>query len=121
MKKLHFTFSVLFILLAFTLVQWGGISIVKASPEIYQGNLILEGNNVTIIEGVFDINGSIIVEENATLLLKDALLNFTQTEYARANGTGPVISAWQFHLSSPGSEAKACAETSTSIMFTSRS
>ncbi len=40
---------------------------------------MLTGNNVTMIEGRFDINGSIIVEENATLILKNAALNFTQT------------------------------------------
>jgi hypothetical protein len=50
---------------------------VKASPDIYQGDLILTGNNVTIIEGSFDINGSIIVEENATLILRNAILNIT--------------------------------------------
>jgi len=77
MKRLQFTFSVLFILLASTLIQWGGISIVKASPDIHQGDLVLQGNNVTIIEGLFDINGSIIVEENASLILRNAVLNIT--------------------------------------------
>jgi len=54
---------------------------VEASPDIYQGDLILQGNNVTTIEGRFDINGSIIVEENATLILRNAILNFTQTSH----------------------------------------
>ncbi len=53
----------------------------KASPDIHHGDLVLTGNNVTILENLrFDINGSIIIEENATLILKDAVLNFTQLE-----------------------------------------
>jgi sugar lactone lactonase YvrE len=48
---------------------------------IYQGDLILQGNNVTTIEGRFDINGSIIIEENATLILKNALINFTDSGF----------------------------------------
>ena len=67
------------LLLALSLVHYGGLPGVTASPDIWQGDLVLTGNNVTIIEGGFDINGSIIVEENATLILSNALLNFTQT------------------------------------------
>jgi len=47
---------------------------------VYQGDLILTGNNVTTIAGRFDINGSIIVKENATLILKNAIIDFTQAE-----------------------------------------
>jgi len=46
---------------------------------IYEGDLVLKENNVTTITGRFDINGSIIVEENATLVLRNAIVNFTQT------------------------------------------
>ncbi len=55
--------------------------IIIASPNsIYQGNLILRHNTTLIIEDrQFDINGSIIVEENATLILRNAAVNFTQT------------------------------------------
>jgi hypothetical protein len=63
------------------------IPTVKSSPDIHQGDLILQGNNVTTIEGRLDINGSIIVIENATLLLRGALLNFTQTDYSQYNIT----------------------------------
>jgi len=49
-------------------------------PPTYQGDLVLQDNNVTIIEGEFNINGSIIVEGNATLILRNAVLNFTQSE-----------------------------------------
>jgi hypothetical protein len=65
----------------------GGVATVQASPDIYQGDLILTGNNVTTIEGRFDINGSIIVRDNATLYLKDALLSFTQTTSRQHNMT----------------------------------
>lgn len=58
--------------------DWHEIRI-SSPPVIHQGDLVLKGNNVTIIEGEFHINGSIIVEENATLILRNALLNFTQT------------------------------------------
>ena len=68
-KRFLFTFLVLSILFTSVFVQWKGISVVKASPDIHQGDLILQGNNVTVIEGRFEINGSIIVEENATLIL----------------------------------------------------
>jgi hypothetical protein len=67
------------LLLALSFVYYGGFHEVKASPDVYQGDLVLAGNNVTIIEGEFEINGSIIVEENATLILRNAVLNFTQT------------------------------------------
>jgi len=87
MKRFLFAFSVLFILLASTLIQWGGISVVKAAPDIHQGDLVLQGNNVTIIEGRFDINGSITVEENATLILRNAIVNFTQAEDKQFNMT----------------------------------
>jgi len=46
---------------------------------IYQGDLILDDNDVYTIEGEFNINGSIIVKENATLILRNAVINFTQT------------------------------------------
>jgi hypothetical protein len=47
-------------------------------PMIRQGDLILDDNDMYIIEGQFDINGSIIVKENATLILRNAVINFTQ-------------------------------------------
>jgi hypothetical protein len=52
--------------------------IAQASPSIYQGDLVLQGKNYTIIEGRFDINGSIIIKENATLHLLNAYINFIQ-------------------------------------------
>lgn len=54
---------------------------------VYQGDLILTGNNVTTIAGRFDINGSITVEDNATLVLNDATVNFTQTKHYQFNIT----------------------------------
>ena len=58
-----------------------------AHAPIYQGDLILTDNDVAVIEGRFDINGSIIIEENATLILTNAFLNFTQTEVLQYNIT----------------------------------
>jgi hypothetical protein len=71
------------LLLALSFVYHGGFPEVKASPDMFQGDLILTGNNVTTIENmIFDINGSIIVQANATLILRNAILNFTQeTDY----------------------------------------
>ncbi|MBS7632951.1 hypothetical protein KEJ15_04935 [Candidatus Bathyarchaeota archaeon] len=56
-------------------------------PTIRQGNLVLEGNDICVIEGKFDINGSIIVTENATLILRNAVVNFTQTSNYQHNMT----------------------------------
>ncbi len=78
MKRVMFV--LFFLLLTVGLLQKKAIVSVEASPDIYQGDLILNGNNVTVIEGRFDINGSIIVEENATLILQNAVLNFTQVD-----------------------------------------
>jgi hypothetical protein len=71
---------VLFTLLISIFIHWRGISVVKSSPDIHQGDLVLQGNNVTVIEGSFDINGSIIVEGNATLILRHSVVNFMQED-----------------------------------------
>jgi len=57
------------------------------APPKFQGDLILSGNNVTVIDGDFDFNGSIIVEENATLILRNGVVNFTQTRDRQFNVT----------------------------------
>jgi hypothetical protein len=76
------------LLLALPFVYYGGFPEVKASPDVFQGDLILSGDNVTTIENmIFDINGSIIVEENATLILINAVLNFTQETNFQYNMT----------------------------------
>ena len=75
------------LLLTLPFMYKGNIPKVKASPDVHQGDLILTGNNVTVIEGQFDINGSIIVEENATLILRNAVLNFTQVRDYQFNMT----------------------------------
>jgi hypothetical protein len=85
MKRVMFV--LFFLLLTAGLIQNRAIVSVEASPDIYQGDLILNGNNVTVIEGRFDINGSIIVEENATLILRNALLSFTQIKDQQFNIT----------------------------------
>ncbi|MGD8546042.1 MAG: DUF362 domain-containing protein, partial [Candidatus Bathyarchaeota archaeon] len=50
----------------------------KTFPDVHQGDINLKDNNIYVIEGTFHINGSIIVEENATLILNNAIINFTQ-------------------------------------------
>ena len=80
MKRLVFVILVSSFLFSLVFVQEENIVAVKAYSSIYQGDLILTGNNVTVIEDRrFDINGSIIVEENATLILNNAVVNLIQT------------------------------------------
>ncbi len=79
MKKFVFAILVSSLLLTLCFVYNVNIPSVKGSTPIYQGDLVLTGNNVTTLEGRFDINGSIIVEDNATLSLKNCYLNLTQS------------------------------------------
>jgi len=67
------------LLLALPFLYYGSFPEVKASLGIHQGDLILNDDNVTIIEGYFEINGSIHVEDNATLILRNAVVNFTMS------------------------------------------
>lgn len=87
MRRLVIAFLTLILLAIFVSIRKEVVPTVEASPDIHQGDLVLQGNNVTIIEGRFDINGSIIVEENATLILRNAILNFSQTEDYEFNMT----------------------------------
>ncbi len=87
-RRLALVILVLSLLLTLVIVQKLKIPHVKASPDIHQGDLVLTGNNVTTIEDLrFDINGSIIVKENATLILRNAVLNFAQVESYQLNIT----------------------------------
>lgn len=87
MRKLAFVILVSCLLITLLFAGKENVLPVKASPDIYQGDLILTGNNVTTIEGQFDINGSIIVEDNATLILRNAIVNFTQVDHHQFNMT----------------------------------
>jgi len=87
MRKLAFVILVSCLLATLLFAGKENVLPVKASPDIYQGNLVLTGNNVTTIEGRFDINGSISVEENATLILRNAIVNFTQVRDYQFNMT----------------------------------
>lgn len=87
MRKLVFVILVSCLLLTLLFLGKENIPPIEASPDIYQGDLVLTGNNVTVIEGRFDINGSIIIEENATLILRNAVINFTQTYNYQHNMT----------------------------------
>ncbi len=80
MRRLVFILLVSSLALTVILVQNGAIPTARAaSPDTFQGNLVLTGNNVTVIEGRFDINGSVTIQNNATLILRNAIVNFTQT------------------------------------------
>ena len=52
---------------------------IALETEVHGAGLQLSGNNVTVMEGYHEINGSITVEENATLVLRNAIINFTST------------------------------------------
>jgi hypothetical protein len=60
---------------------------IKIAKPFYQGDLVLSDNDVYTITGEFIINGSIIVTENATLVLREAYVNFTQTTSQQFNIT----------------------------------
>jgi hypothetical protein len=60
---------------------------VSAAPPVYQGDLVINGNAVTILQDLHYFNGSIIVEENATLILRDCIVNFTQQTSRQYNIT----------------------------------
>jgi hypothetical protein len=82
MRKLLFAVLVFVLVLNLASLWKESIPTVSGSPDMYQGDLILNGNNVTTIENmIFDINGSIIVEGNATLILKNAMTNLVQTDH----------------------------------------
>jgi hypothetical protein len=87
MKKVMLIVLICSLLISLRLVGIISIRSVEAVPSVHEGDLILFGNNVTTIQGQFDINGSIIVTENATLILKDATVNFTQTGNYQRNIT----------------------------------
>lgn len=108
---------------------------VEASPDIHQGNLVLAGNNVTTIENMrFDINGSIVIIENATLILRNAVLNITQTAGDQFNMTlknalngfprlivenGTITSGYRFQVHAQSSSLVNATKLSTasSIVF----
>lgn len=87
MRRIVFVTLVFSLLVTVAFVQKSNIPTVKAASPIYQGDLVIVGSNVTTIEGRFDINGSIIVEENATLILNNAFLNLTLTSFHQHNIT----------------------------------
>jgi len=60
-------------------------STVEAS--VNQGDLVIGGDTVYTIEGELDISGSIIVQENATLVMRNAVLNFTMSGNYQFNMT----------------------------------
>jgi len=71
-----------------SIIHWNGVEWFESSTSIHQGDLIINGDDVFVIEDErFDINGSIIIEDNGTLILRNAQLNFTQTTNNQFNLT----------------------------------
>jgi hypothetical protein len=66
--------------------NWHKIKI-ASPPTVIHDDLILTGNNVTVLKGVVDVNGSIIVEDNATLIVRNAALNLKLTDTLEHNIT----------------------------------
>jgi hypothetical protein len=79
MKRIAYFLIVLSLLLPFAFLVQKRITVTEASPDVFQGDLILTNDNVTMLTGYWEMNGSIIVKDNATLVLNDAAINFTQT------------------------------------------
>jgi hypothetical protein len=54
-----------------------GVEVLGA--QFHGSNIAVVGNDVLVLEGEHLVNGSIYVEENGTLVLRNAVINFTQT------------------------------------------
>ena len=91
MKKVIYVILPLFLLLVLVFLSsrndGTALASMASSQSVHQGDLYLSGGNVTTVEGRLDINGSIIIEGNATLVLREAVLNFTQRERNEFNIT----------------------------------
>lgn len=70
-------FAAVFILLTLGRSPVLGAGISGPAPL---GDIRLSGDNVTTLRGTRDINGSILLEENATLILEDCHLNLIQNQ-----------------------------------------
>jgi hypothetical protein len=92
MRKSYFMLLILLLQIACVFMQMMGSPMANAYSSVYDESLFLMGNNVTVIEGEFSIKGSILIEENATLVLRNAVLNFTQPsdEFFDMNLRNPV-------------------------------
>jgi hypothetical protein len=80
MKKYAALSAIAFLFLSLMVVVHRDVPSVRAEDIFYNGDLILNGNNVTIIDNqILHINGSIIITENATLIIRNnGGINFTQ-------------------------------------------
>jgi len=56
-------------------------------PSVHQGSILVGGNDVMVIEGPFSINGSIVIVGNATLIVRNADVNFLQKKSQQWNIT----------------------------------
>jgi len=87
MKRLSFVVVLVLFLAGLGIGSRTFVPAVGAAAPVHQGDLILNGNNVTTLQDLHYFNGSIIVEENATLILRNAVINFTQVTGRQYNIT----------------------------------
>ncbi|MEM3695220.1 MAG: carboxypeptidase-like regulatory domain-containing protein [Candidatus Bathyarchaeia archaeon] len=80
MRKCATLFAIVSLFLSLMVIVHMDVPSVRAADMFYYGDLILNGNNVTIIDNqILHINGSIIITENATLIVRNhGGINFTQ-------------------------------------------
>ncbi|MEM3577886.1 MAG: carboxypeptidase-like regulatory domain-containing protein [Candidatus Bathyarchaeia archaeon] len=89
MRKYAALFAIVSLFLSLTVISNMNVPSVRAADIFHEGDLILSGNNVTIIENqILHINGSIIITENATLIIRNhGGINFTQQYSSQFNVT----------------------------------
>lgn len=76
MKRIVIILSAFVLLLFPAFVQSRLADPQKDVTEI-SGNLVIGGNDVYVMEGDYVVNGSVLVEENGTLVMRNAFVNFT--------------------------------------------
>jgi len=89
MKKYTAFFAIASLFLSLMVTLQTNVPSVKAGDIFHDGDLILSGNNVTIIDNqILHINGSIIITENATLIIRNnGSINLTQQQGNQFNIT----------------------------------
>ncbi|MEM2104946.1 MAG: carboxypeptidase-like regulatory domain-containing protein [Candidatus Bathyarchaeia archaeon] len=89
MKQYATLFVIASLFLSLMVIVNMNVPSVRAEDIFHDGDLILDGNNVTIIDNqILHINGSIIITENATLIIRNnGGINFTQQHSSQFNMT----------------------------------
>ncbi len=77
----HQIFLIALVLIAYPSLGQTVLYAGESTGAIHQGDVVLESGNVTTIMGRLDINGSLILRGDATLILEDAQINFLETAH----------------------------------------